>query len=68
MLYPKTDSIIIENVLSSNNLKGIGIFSGSSIAHSRKTLKRAYIVGQNPDNPICMKESSCHPEEEPCVQ
>jgi len=66
--YPNSDSVNFENVLSSNNLKGIGIFAGSKKLNTRKSLKKAYIIGQNPDNPICIKESNCRSDEDPCIQ
>lgn len=65
MVVPGSKSINIEDVFSSNNLKGIGIFPGSKIPLSEHSLKRAYVIGQNPENPICISEKFC---EKNCYQ
>ena len=48
-----------ENIISSNNLYGITIISGSNLPNPRKQLKNSIILGQNKENPICFTQNIC---------
>jgi len=50
---------IHENIISSNNMLGVVILNGSSTPNSRNILRRALILGQNKENPICLDTRLC---------
>ena len=58
-----SDYIYIENIISSNNYRGISIQAGTSNQNSQKQLQNSIIIGQNPDNPICQPRAFCQNEE-----